>query len=319
MAGGVSRVRVSAPSHVHVGNIDIHGGMGRLYGTLGFALENPRLVVEVEASRDPGVEPWDPDIMRFLEVYGDALGVTARVRVLESIPRHVGLGSTTAKALAVGTALSLIAGAHGDPAELAVLAGRSLVSALGLYTFTHGGFIVDGGFRPGVRRPPPLVYRAPVPSWLRIVAALPETPKLGEILALKEREDEVLESMPLMPEEQAAANARLVLMGVLPSVAEGDWPAAARMLYRLNSGLGDYWAERQEGRYCCREVEELIGAMMDAGALCACQSSWGPATYALVPEERVDSVLGAARRVPGRAWATRVDNLGARIEVLGHG
>lgn len=313
------RVRVSAPSHVHVGNIDIHGGIGRLYGTLGFALESPRLVVEVEASKEPGVEPRDPDIMRFLEIYGEHLGTTARVRVLESIPGHVGLGSTTAKALAVGAALSIISGTPRDPAELAVLAGRSLVSALGLYAFTHGGFIVDGGFKPDVKRPPPLIYRAPVPSWLRIVVALPDTPKLEEILALKEREDEVLESMPPMPEEQAAANARLVLMGVLPSVAEGDWYTAAGMLYRLNSGLGEYWAERQEGRYCCREVEELVRAMIDAGALCSCQSSWGPTTYALVPEERVDRVLGAARGVPGKAWATRVDNLGARIEVLGHG
>jgi len=310
------RVTVRVPSHVHVGNVDINGGMGRLYGTLGFALDEPRLVIVVEEHEGVTVEGGSPRLPGFARLFAEKYGVGLKVRVVEEIPWNVGLGATTAEALAVGYAASVLAGEHATPEELALAAGRSTVSALGLYAFKHGGFIVDGGFVPGRRTPPPLVFRAEVPGDIAVVAALPETPRLKEILELKQREDEVLASMPPMSEEQAKLNSWRVLMGVLPWAAEGDWAVAARRLYELNSRLGDYWSSRQPGRYCCREAEDAVGTLMGAGAFCACQSSWGPTVYGLVPSEeagRIAEALGA--RVPGRVWVTRVNNRGAEVRV----
>jgi len=310
------RVKVIAPSHVHVGNVDINGGMGRLYGTLGFALEEPRLVVEVEEWDGVEVEGGSPRLPAFARLFAEKYRVGLRVRVLEEIPWNVGLGATTAEALAIGYAAAVLAGEHAAPEELAVAAGRSTVSALGLYTFKHGGFVVDGGFVPGRGTPPPLIFRAEVPGDIAVVAAIPETPRLREILELKQREDEVLASMPPMSEEQAKLNSWRVLMGVLPWAAEGDWASAARRLYELNARLGEYWSARQPGRYCCREVEEAVAALLGAGAWCACQSSWGPTVYGLVPREGAGEAVEALRaRAPGRVWVTRVNNRGAEVRV----
>ena len=76
----------------------------------------------------------------------------ARVRVLEAIPAHAGLGSGTKLALAVTAALSALAGQSPDPAAMARTAGRGARSAVGLWTFALGGFVVEGGRRPGVAR-----------------------------------------------------------------------------------------------------------------------------------------------------------------------
>ncbi len=323
MAGGGRRVVVSAPSHVHAGNVDIHGGLGRLYGTLGFALEEPRLRVVVEEWEGFEAEgPRAGEALGYARLYCRLLGCRGlRVRVLESIPAHVGLGSTTPLALSIGVAASMLAGRGAGLEELALAAGRSTVSALGLYAFKYGGFIVDGGYPAGRRgaEVPPLIFRARVPGDVAVVVALPEA-LAARVAPFKEREEEVLDSMPVMDECMAARNARLVLMGVLPAMASGDYEAAARLLHRFNAGLGDYWAARQGGRYCCPEVEELVEAMLAAGGWCACQSSWGPTIYSLTPRSRARGVARAAGRVVeglggGRVWVTRVDNTGAQVEV----
>ncbi|MCE4601726.1 MAG: hypothetical protein F7B18_00925, partial [Desulfurococcales archaeon] len=206
---------------------------------------------------------------------------------------------------------------------LAARAGRGLVSALGVYSFIHGGFIVDGGFRPGSEKVPPLVFRATVPSRYKMIIALPEAP-VEEILKVKEREDEVLESMPRMPEELAMKASRIALMGIIANAAEGDWREAGRWITRFNRLLGEYWADRQGGTYCCREAGEVIDKMLDMGALLAGQSSWGPTVYGLFPEDLAPKAVGEVRRLldslgGGRVWITRVDNRGAVLEVAGDG
>lgn len=324
------KVRVSAPSHVHTGNFDIHGGLGRLYGTVGMALEEPRLEVSVEAV-DAGVEVrGSPRREAYVEFASTLLSQARsegcsigglRIEVEREIPAHVGLGSTTAIALALGSAVYTLCGLEPlDLERIAVSTGRSLVSALGLYTFKHGGLVVDGGFRPGVKKPPPLLFRVHVPKSVAVVVALPRRP-IGEVLRIKAVEDKILAEMPSMDEDMAMWASRLVLMGIMASAAEGDWEAAARHLYTLNRRLGEYWASKQGGVYCCREAEVLIVEMLSAGAWGAMQSSWGPTVYGLVERARVREVMERVKGVldsmgGGEAWATFVDNRGAVIEVL---
>ncbi len=321
------RIEVNAPAHVHVGNVDLHGGLGRLYGTLGFALVEPRLRLVVEESDGVVVEGTTrSDFRRLAEEVSGYYGVGLRIRVVEEIPANVGLGSTTPYALGVAAAASLIARGAYDLEEAARVTRRARVSGLGFYSFKMGGFIVDGGFVPGREGIPPLIFRAHVPAKYRIVYLVPNA-RLEEILEIKRREDEVLSSLPPMSEEMAMRNSRLVLMGIMPSVAEGDWKRAGEHLTALNSGLGDYWEVRQPGRYCCSEVGSLVGVLLDNGALCACQSSWGPTVYALVEGEGKASMLleraldyGAGLGLEFIAYGvTRVDNRGAILRVMGDG
>ena len=82
-----------------------------------------------------------------------AMAGGARIRVLEAIPPHVGLGSGTKLALAVTAALCR-ARRDGRPtrAAMARTAGRGARSAVGLWTFALGGLVVEGGRAPRRRR-----------------------------------------------------------------------------------------------------------------------------------------------------------------------
>ena len=177
----MTSVRVEAPARLHMGMLDAAGGGTRRFGGLGVALSHPAAVVEAGSSDDVSAE--GPDAERALVVARrsrEALGLQGgvRIRVVETIPPHVGLGSGTKLALAVTAALAALAGQTPEPGAIARAAGRGARSAVGLWTFVLGGLVVEGGVRPGVEQPAPLLARHPMPDEWRCVLVTP-TPSRG--------------------------------------------------------------------------------------------------------------------------------------------
>src|SRR5215813_14262185 len=103
-AAGVS---VTAPARLHLGFVDLNGGLGRRFGSLGIALAAPS--TRVVARRHDGLAADGPEADRVLahlrRLAGRFdLGGSVRVTVEQAIPAHAGLGSGTQLALAVGAA-----------------------------------------------------------------------------------------------------------------------------------------------------------------------------------------------------------------------
>jgi hypothetical protein len=67
-------VRVVVPAHLHAGNFDLNGGLGRLYGTVGFTIDYPKLVIDVEKA--VGVEASNTLAERFAGAVAQSFGVT---------------------------------------------------------------------------------------------------------------------------------------------------------------------------------------------------------------------------------------------------
>ncbi|WP_455428547.1 GHMP family kinase ATP-binding protein, partial [Halarchaeum acidiphilum] len=97
-------VTVSTGARLHFGFANLSPAHERLYGSVGVALEDPR--VTVSASRASSIscpDELDSHVRRAvarLDVPG------AHVAAVETLPRHVGLGSGTATALAVFAAVA---------------------------------------------------------------------------------------------------------------------------------------------------------------------------------------------------------------------
>jgi beta-ribofuranosylaminobenzene 5'-phosphate synthase len=311
----MTSVRVEAPARLHMGMLDASGEGARRFGGLGVAVRRPALVVEASPSDELTVE--GPDAERALAVaerFRDARGRTpaARVRVFETIPAHVGLGSGTKLALAVTTALSALAGGSLDPAAMARTAGRGGRSAVGLWTFAAGGLVVEGGRRRGSDEPAPLLMRHAMPDEWRCVLAIPAAqPGLSggaEAAAFaKVRPDP----------ERSALISQLVLTALLPALVERDLEEFGAALSRVQRLVGDAFAPVQSGTFH-PQAAPLVDALLRLGAAGAGQSSWGPAVYGVVGSEtqglqivgRLQAELGAG----GRAEVVRFDNRGARVE-----
>jgi len=264
--------------------MDLNGGLGRLYGTVGFAIDRPRLVVDIEESSV--VEANDPFAERFARIVVkgfDLRGV--RVVVRERFPEYIGLGYVTTLGLSIGLGIAEMHGLGLKIEDVAFMIRRGLLTALGLYACKLGGFIVEGGFRKDLveKSVPPLIFRGEVPDDWLFVIAVPEAPRkrIAELRA--SREEGILREVS-MSSEEASYLSRLVLMKIIPSFVEGDLIGFGEALTEFNRRLGLVWQRYQGGVYCDPIVDKGIEVMLKY-AYGACQSSWGPTFYGILDRE----------------------------------
>jgi len=283
-------VRIIAPAHLHAGNPDLSGDMGRLFGTLGFAIEYPYLEVEIETSEKDKAN--DKDALRFLERLREKYEFPpVKIEIKHYIPKWVGLGFHTTLALTLGLGINRIYNLGLSLEDIALTVRRGLITALGFYAVKLGGFIVEGGFPVNKREKvvPPLIFRENIPENWFFVVAIPETPR-KDLEEVRRVEDEILTNLKKMPPELADRLSRIVLMKILPAFVERDIKAFGEGLYQFNNLLGKFWSDYQESIYCCELVSEGIKVMLE-DAYCACQSSWGPTFYGLVDDRHKAEIV----------------------------
>ena len=273
------RVEVTAPARLHFGFIDLHGGLGRCFGSLGLAIDRPQ--VRLSACRSKSAAVVGPDservgrVLRVLEQhYG--IGCPVQVQIEEAIPPHCGLGSGTQIALAAAAAVCALAGRTVSLPELANGLQRGARSGVGCGVFESGGFVVDGG-RGQAQAAPPVISRLPFPEKWRVVLLFDR-----QITGLHgEQEAAAFRNLPRFPERQAEHLARLVLMKLLPALAETNLREFGSALTELQQTIGDHFAPAQGGRYASGRVERALKHLAAHGAAAHGQSSWGPTGFAI--------------------------------------
>src|SRR6266404_136638 len=279
-AAAPGRVTVIAPARLHLGFVDLNGGLGRRFGSLGIALAAP--LTRVVARRHDGLAADGPEADRVL-AYMRALagrldlGDGVRVTVEQAIPAHAGLGSGTQLALAIGAALSRLCGLGVDAEAVARLLGRGGRSSIGIASFAAGGVILDGG-RGSADRPPPVVSRLPFPASWRILLIFDQ--RRSGLSGPAERE--AFDRLPGFPPELAGRLCRLMLMTALPALAEADLDGFAGAVAQLQQATGDHFAPLQGGRFASPLVADVLAWLESQGLSGVGQSSWGPTGFAIV-------------------------------------
>lgn len=291
-------VRVTVPARLHVGFVDLHGGLGRRYGSLGIALDAPQTVLTLRRAPALAVGgPGSARAERYLRTIAEHFGLDERMQLtIESaIPEHVGLGSGTQLSLATAVACCRLHGVHAETRELARLLDRGLRSSIGLATFEHGGVVLDGG-RGEADQPPPVISRLPFPGAWRVLLIYDDARRGLHGAA----EVEAFRRLPQFPAEDAARLCRIVLMGALPALAEGDLDGFGGAIAHLQRAIGDHFAPAQGGRYTSPLVADALAWLESEGVRGVGQSSWGPTGFAIVGSEEEAQALreGLARRWP---------------------
>jgi beta-ribofuranosylaminobenzene 5'-phosphate synthase len=274
-------VFVETSARLHFGVLDLRGRLGRCFGGLGAAVPSPSLLLEASAARDITARGPDADravafAERFVSFHQLSVGVSLVIH--RTIPSHAGLGSGTQLGLAVGRALAELYNLPSDPVALARATARGKRSAIGTWTFALGGFIVEGGRRPGSEELAPLLARFPIPNSWRCVVAVPS----GKRGLSGEAEAQAFQELPSPPDREVERVSHLVLMQLLPALVEADLPSFGEALSAVQRITGSWFAGQQGGVFAPGPTEQLIQRMGDWGAAGVGQSSWGPSAYGLV-------------------------------------
>ena len=291
-------VTVTVPARLHLGFLDLNGGLGRRFGSIGLAINGLKTSITFNAASQLRVTgPENERVRGYLQVMQRALDIenTCHVRIDEVVPAHAGLGSGTQIALAVAAGVRRF---HGLPLDVrgdAIRLERGARSGVGIGLFDHGGLVVDGGRGP-LTTAAPVVSRMPFPEQWRILVVL--DPHRQGVHGPDERE--VFSKLAPSSDGQAAHLCRLVLMKALPALAECDIAGFGSAIKEMQVLLGDYFAAIQGGsRFSSPDVAAALAALEDEGAYGIGQSSWGPTGFAFAPSaEEANRLVESVNRHP---------------------
>jgi len=291
-------VTVTVPARLHLGFLDLNGGLGRRFGSIGLAINGLKTSITFNAASQLRVTgPENERVRGYLQVMQRALDIenTCHVRIDEVVPAHAGLGSGTQIALAVAAGVRRF---HGLPLDVrgdAIRLERGARSGVGIGLFDHGGLVVDGGRGP-LTTAAPVVSRMPFPEQWRILVVL--DPHRQGVHGPDERE--VFSKLAPSSDGQAAHLCRLVLMKALPALAECDIAGFGSAIKEMQMLLGDYFATIQGGsRFSSPDVAAALAALEDEGAYGIGQSSWGPTGFAFAPSaEEANRLVESVKRHP---------------------
>ena len=320
-------ITVTIPARLHLGFLDLNGGLGRRFGSIGLAISNLRTkIVFCRGSKNQVSGPERERVMHHIHkmVQRLALNDAHAVNVLEVVPPHAGLGSGTQLALAIAAGIRRL---HDLPLDIegdAIHLGRGARSGVGIGLFHRGGLVVDGGCGRN-EVPAPIVSHIGFPERWRIIVVL--DPARRGIHGADEAA--AFAKLPPFPDDDAAQLCRLVIMKALPAVADHDIVNFGSAIKELQARLGDYFAAAQGGmRFTSPDVAAVLAALDREGAFGIGQSSWGPTgfAFAAAPEE-ADHLARIAQRHPSgqgldirvcagfnRAAEIAVHSVGAGVE-----
>lgn len=286
------QVAVETTARLHMGFVDLHGGLGRRFGSIGLSLDKPSTRFIASLAQDfTATGSGAQRLLQIAEQFAQRANLSggAHFEIASIIPEHAGLGSGTQLALAVGMALSRLHGRGLSVTEVAALTGRGMRSGIGIGAFQQGGLLVDGGRGPDTQAPP-IVARMDFPKAWRIL--LVYDPASQGVHG--KQEIQAFGALPEFPAAQAAHIARLLLMQALPALAEQDLGNFGRAISELQRIVGDHFAPAQGGgRYISREVGETMAWLESQGVPCTGQSSWGPTGFAVIASEALAQELAA--------------------------
>jgi beta-ribofuranosylaminobenzene 5'-phosphate synthase len=291
-------VTVAVPARLHLGFLDLNGGIGRRFGGIGLAIDRLRTKITITKAQQPRIDGPDRErAARYLETMRHLLDLPGNyhLRVDEAVPAHAGLGSGTQIALAIAAGLRRLHDLPLDVESDAIGLGRGARSGVGIGLFHRGGIIVDAGRGPATKVAP-VVSHMSFPLRWRILLLF-DPARRGVHGA---DENTAFTGLPPFPDHMAAHLCRLVLMQALPALAECDLASFGSAIRELQAHIGDYFAPRQGGRrFSSPAVSAGLGLLDREGAHGIGQSSWGPTGFAFAasPEE-AQRLVALARNHP---------------------
>jgi beta-ribofuranosylaminobenzene 5'-phosphate synthase len=297
-------ILVTVPARLHLGFLDLNGGLGRQFGGIGLAIGNFKTSLSIRRAKRTDISGPESDRVRqYVLTMERTLGLDGghAVNVLQTVPAHAGLGSGTQLALAVASGVRRLHNLTLEIEEDALRLGRGARSGIGIGLFHRGGLVVDGGHGRQTRVAP-IVSHMPFPEHWRILVIL----DLERSGVYGHDEASAFAALAPMPEVDAAQTCRLVLMKALPALAEQDIRSFGSAIKELQVRLGNHFARAQGGGgFTSADVASVLAALDTAGAYGIGQSSWGPTGFAFASSaEEAERLAQLAREHPA---AKRLD------------
>jgi len=272
-------VIIESPSRLHFGIVNLNNPTYPLYKCAGCAICEKKLVAEFKENDEIHLINFSrKEIEERLKLYAKKFKKKISFRIIEEIPSHIGLGSTTQLCLSFAYACHKINNMYFDPYKEAKELGIGKISGIGIAAFISGGFIIDSG---KIEDVPKIEFRHDFPKeWVFVTARDQEMTKgLTEDIEYK-----LINRIKPTPKERIDEMYSL-LFSMKDSIKEEDIEKFGSSLTKFQYLVGLNFKETQGGIFTSQKIEKLIEFLLKNGAKGAGQSSWGPTVYGLFSKD----------------------------------
>ncbi len=280
----MQQVTITAPARLHLGFVGLNGNSATEFGALGVAIGRPAVIVKAKKSSKWTVSGSMQDkVRRYVEklVAEFQFEQALHIDVTRTIPSHIGLGSGTQLALAVGTACIRLNDISISISRLSHLLRRGGRSGIGTAAFAHGGFLVD--------------REASTKDEVRAIARRLEFPETWCILlvfdigyqgAHGDFESDAFRKLGGFSDSLTDKLQRTLLEQVQPALERRDISEFGEGITVIQRHVGDFFSPFQGGRFLSPEVAEVLVEAERLGATGIGQSSWGPTGFVILENEK---------------------------------
>ena len=293
-------MQIAIRPRIHVGLLSMHSGGYRKNGGMGFAVEEPKTVVEVSRAkhfalideRQNSLTQCERAVIRRVVdgvQQAEDFRWSISCRLFGEARPHVGLGMGTGVRLAILEGVYRLNGVEPDEAVLVRRSQRGGTSGIGIRTYFHGGMVVDLGVRNDDQQflpssttrpcsPPPVLARTDMPAWA-VCLCLP--------LQLRPRtqaeEREFFSRTAPISETSAYETTYHALFGAYAAAAEKNLDTFCRAIDKLQTVE---WKLQERAQYGTG-VEECAAKLKEYGMRGIGMSSLGPLLYCFGPNTAI--------------------------------
>ena len=307
---------IKTPSRLHMTLIDLNGSYGRADGGIGLTIGEPNLCLKGEESEkgvaiDFSENIYNNDIKNeCIKKISESsekicsyfnLDSGFHFTVEEAYLPHSGLGSGTQVSLATAKLICEHIGENLNGVELGNILGRGGTSGVGIFSFDHGGFIVDGGhdlkekgtFLPSsasTAKPPQLIGRYDFPDDWNVILAIPQ----ADHSVTGEKEVDLFQNHCPVPVRDVEQLSHLIFMNLLPFLLEKNIESFGSVINRIQN-LG---FKKVEVGLQPQKVKSLMENIRELGAYGVGMSSFGPTIYGIIDKKNKD-IFKATKELTG--------------------
>ncbi len=303
-------VRVITSARIHLGIVDPVGISGRIGMCVGIAIEEPKNIIEIVEISEIGTKhvhdvPEIEDVARRIENMYNVDVSRFSINIVKTIPRHVGLGSTTQLKLSIAVGLLEALGLKYNIEDLAYALGRGEISGIGTYAFKYGGFIVDGG-KKNKYDFPRLLLRLEFPEDWYILVVIPQGRGPDEIMEHK--------LFTINYDIDKVKTLTYILINkIIPSIIDNDFETFCENVELFQKIVGSMFSTVQGGIYNSHSIK-VIEMLKNSNVKGIGQSSWGPTVYGFVDDyDRGLDIVLTLRKMGYNSFITKARNRGTII------
>ena len=260
-------------ARLHFGFLDLNKKNNKFFGGFGLTINKFKTILNIKNYHKLNIKGYETKRASFfVKKFCKKIKIKPNfyINIEKVTPQHIGLGSGTQIALAIGTGISKLKSLNLNTIEIAKIMGRGNRSLIGTKSFINGGFIIDNKNT----KEEDSFSKIKFPKEWKILLIQNESKGL---FGLKEKES--FKKLFKSKKKNKSINNKIIT-NIYNSLTKKDFNTLSKSITKVQNYMGNFFYSEQGGKYSNKIISKIITSLKKEKILGYGQTSWGPTGFA---------------------------------------